>query len=550
MKYWLILAACVVFIGANAWAGKSIALHWKPIKGAIRYEIQIQGKIKKEVREKLTEPEWEGELPFGVYTYQIRAVDKLDRPGLWSTPKSLVVMPKPPEPKSPKDGADVELYNLDAHLSFKWEPTEGASLYKIEIEKEGKPFKNETVSGNEFRTQGFAAGKYTWRVAAVILPDRPVGDSVSDESVQRMSGKKWLSKPSSRQELKVIQATLAGPTLIFPKGKIGVQEDGKLTFKWQSVEGAEAYELTLLAEPKGRSPAQVIAEKKIIVRDTQLTTRIPSEGKITWKVRALANYTAPGVAESSGVQSTATAELDRNANFFEGSGYVALSTMFAPYNYKVISQAANISGTASSSQITYRASGEYWVKPQLALAASFDVTSFSVFNQNYYRGDYEVAAKYRGKLDQRKFGWYFSPKVGLEWRDYIELVPAFGNSVPQANQTRFAAVGPSIGLDIRKQLNDRFSLGAKINYFLPVTLTGNVQYEALTVDASYRNISVGVQALYWADHHFGLGLGVFTENRSISFISRTPQAASTRLADQIFSDSLNLFGSVVYSFGH
>src|SRR4051794_24748275 len=89
-----VLTAWIAFAGAEVQA-KSVAVKWKEIKGAHGYEIQVQKEGAIISQKKTDETEWTGSLDVGVYSYQIRAIDRVKRPGVWSQPKALVVAPKP-----------------------------------------------------------------------------------------------------------------------------------------------------------------------------------------------------------------------------------------------------------------------------------------------------------------------------------------------------------------------------------------------------------------------------------------------------------------------
>ena len=68
------------------------------MKGASSYEISIERNGKSILVKKSASTQWNGELDNGVYAYQIRAYDRVNRAGAWSSVHALVVMPKSPDP--------------------------------------------------------------------------------------------------------------------------------------------------------------------------------------------------------------------------------------------------------------------------------------------------------------------------------------------------------------------------------------------------------------------------------------------------------------------
>jgi hypothetical protein len=260
-------------------------------------------------------------------------------------------------------------------------------------------------------------------------------------------------------------------------------------------------------------------------------------------VRALANIDNKKIAEATGPQSTSEFSLNRNANYFEGSGYVALSAMVAPYTYELKSSSLNpVAGNMSSSSFTVRGSGEYWSHPSFGFSAAGESTRFQVGQSNFNRFGFELLAKYRIKFGEGKSGWVFSPKAGIEERDYIEILQRGGSLDSRA-------FGLNIGADLRKQFTEKLSLGLKFAYFKPIILSSD-QVDQLTSDASNRNLSLGAQALYWLNRNWGLGAGAYIEKRSISYTVKNGGPASSSKPEQVYMDGTFFFGSLLYSFGH
>jgi hypothetical protein len=534
MRLLLLAAILTLAVPSAAWA-KKINIEWKPIPGATQYEIQVQRDGKAVAHKKLEDPAWSGSLDPGFYVYQVRAYDRIKRAGKWTDALPLVVMPPPPEPSFPSDGKKVVLFNPDASTTLKWSPVKGASEYVLELKRDGKVVSSQRMKDSQATLKALPSGDYSWQVTAVV--------GASGRVPAAFQSRKWQSKPSDASEFRIEHRTLEAPVPVQPIGSITPSTDGQVKFKWKKVDGAEAYELEVIPyDAKSRVPASAVPVSKLTSTDNVAIVSLPREGQYRWRVRALANVGEKRAAEATGAQSTADFKLDRNAAFFEGSGYVALSTMLAPYTYQVISPMASANGTAGSSAVTVRGSGEYWFHPQWGAAIAGEGTQFQIGKDSYLRKGFEGVVKYRLNFGSAKYNWSLSPKFGVEERDYFEIFP---NSTA-ASTLSSTVLGAQLGVDLRKQLSDRFSVGVKLAYFKPLIISSS-QAGPLTSDASNRNISVGAQVLYWLDRHWGLGAGAYVEHRSISY---TVQGApSTQAAEQVFMDGTYFFGSVIYSFG-
>ena len=398
------------------------------------------------------------------------------------------------------------------------------------------------VKGTQVDVPALPPGKYTMQVAGVVEAKGRMPASVR--------GKKWETKLSEPMEFKVQRRQLEAPTTFAPLGTVAPPHNRKVNFRWKKVEGAEGYRLSIVEEIKRkRSPASDTTST-FTTQETHLLVDIPENGKIHWRVRALSNYSAAATPGAVGPESIAEADLNENASYLDGSGYLALSTMLAPYTYSFLNQAAPTTakfnqGQLSSTQTTLRLSGEYYYRPEWGVGAAYETTSFSGDGSSFSRAGAEITLKYRTKLSSGSYGWFFAPKMGLETRGYVEL---YQDSTGVDTPRGFSAVGPNIGFDLRKQLSEKMSLGFKLSYFLPIALTGNVQYQSLTGEYSNRNLNIGVQALYWLDRHWGLGAGAFLDDRSISYSPLNPPAGPPQ-NDFVLADSVNVFASLIFSFG-
>jgi hypothetical protein len=527
---------------------KKVNVEWKQIKGAVSYEIQVERDGRVVVKKATGDNSWSGDLPSGPYAYQIRAIDRVKRPGQWSPPKALVVSPKPPELESPIDGKDIALYDPQVPIKLKWKSAEGVSKYNLIVKLGKQVVHKSTVEGTALTLKGLTPGEYSWSVAAVI--------EATDRAPASIRGRSWESAPSDIEDFEVEHKQLAQPVAVYPLGVIPPADGGKIQFEWKKVDGAEAYEIQVQDLVTEKSPSAPPRSRTFVTSDKTLTVALPGEGGGSWKVRALANIDETKVAGAIGPQSSADFNVTRNADFFAGSGYVALSSLVSPYTYRAVipGQSANRSGSMA---LTLRLSGEYWFHPHFGANIGAENTNFALRARSsefsFSRQTFELVGKYRAKLSKNKFSWSISPKAGLEYRDYFQIRLQPGTTTFISDE--MGTIGAALGVDIRKQFTEKFSVGAKLAYFYPLMLTDATSSDGTSIaqklngwGANRRNFNFGLQGLYWVAPRIGVGLGGFAELRSIGYQWTGPVTTSSS-EGSITTDAFHAFTSVLWTFG-
>jgi hypothetical protein len=537
MRSFLKLAPLIILLSSSlAWA-KKVSVEWKPIKGAVSYEIQIKRDGKVIAEKEADENSWSGDLDTGLYTYQIRAIDKVGRPGKWTKVHALVAMPKSAENIFPKSSENLTTYHRTHEVTFKWSASEAKidpkdARYRLVVKNEtGETVIDEVVTGLKSEKKMLSPGKYSWQVIQVI----------EARNLASLEGKKWEGKASESSEFSVEKLPLTAPELIFPKGSLRPRENGKIQFRWDAVPGAEAYEVHFLSgDPKNEK------DRKWITTKRSSTLPLASEGTYHWKVRALASLDSKQVAEEVGAESNAEFSLDRNAGFLEDKGRLSLSTIYTSYNYQADSPSRGVvNGPGVNSGATaINLAGEYWVKAQFGLGLSFLDTFFSINSMSLDQKDIELDLKYRTSF---KSGWSLFSHAGLLSRDYVILYPQYSynpgsNSsyVSGTNHDGFNTIGPAVGVELKKQFTDNFSVSAKLNYYLP--MGGGV----LRGSESNRNFGVGIEATEWFSKRWAYGGGFYTQNRSVT---RSSSNNSGTTIDTVSMDGQSFYGTLTYSFG-
>ncbi len=559
MRIGFILLTLLITATAQA---KSVSLEWKEIPSAAQYELVFSRNGKPVHKKIVKETHWKGNLNPGLLTYQIRAIDKMDRPGRWSEARALIVSPENPlKIISPEHGKDHLFFSQENLITLEWQPLEGVQKYILEIEAPDQPKQKLTVTESKHTLKDPPAGKYFWNVTPVF--------ELKDKSWEIAS-----AKAESKFEIEIKK--LPAPEQIEPKGVQPPPKNAKVTLRWKPVENAKGYFLEVQNKLTHQTLLQFTTDKTAVAMNLQ------AEGEYEWKVQALATLppTTPTAssplvrniasvhASSLGETSSMDFKLDRSALHVEGFGYIALSTMLAPYSLKIVSPSAGFEGSASSLAMTGRLSGEYWPGgSSFGGAFGMEDTFFTLNGQNFSRLQFEGHAKYRLALSKDRFGWFISPKLGVEYRQYQMLTPVIskGEFLGIANLPLWTA-GPSVGVDIRKQFSEKWSLGVKSAYFIPLTLSGAGSGK-LGGPAVSRNFGAGAQTMYWLDKRWGLGFGAFYELRSIGYQGGSTAASSSNAAktlrysaassaggtssqyEEVYMDAVYFFGSIIFSFG-
>jgi len=489
---------------------KDVTLQWDPIDDAVRYGLEIESHSGAQ-KKRMMNPKknkWEGDLPFGVYTYRVHAVDRVDRPGEWSDPRPLIVLPNAPRPLFPEDGADLAILEKTEAKIFKWESVPEAQDYKLVVMKDGAPVLTRTVTGTEANLSELGLGEYTWTVQPIIkAPDRAPAS---------LSGREWPGQASKPASFEIEYKKLKEPEVISP---VGQTMPGKVRFQWKKVENAKSYEVTL---EKEAVDGKTTPPKTFRVTATGLITDVPEMGSYRWKVRAIAS-----VASFEASTSETTSSFELGPSDPDGKkGYIGFSTLFAPYKYGITSPAGT--GSLDSSSMTLRLTGERWLNRGWGIGGGIQNTFATIQGGSYTWMDLEVFAKYCIQLKGALKGILFLPKAGLEKREYLFFTP-FGTN-------KASTMGPSFGFDLRKQLAERWSAGMKLSYFKPVSLSG---VESGSTISNASNLSVGVQGFYWRSPTWGYGVGLFFDRRSFGYDS--PNAGH----QEVNLDSTQFFGSIL-----
>jgi hypothetical protein len=532
--------ALLLLLAGKAQA-KEVQVTWKAIPKATGYELRIQHKGTVVSTEKLNSNSWKSDLPFGLYGYQIRGVDKIGRPGKWTALSPLAVMPESPKLQAPRDGDEIVLYDHAKHPKLSWTPVEDVSDYEVEVFAGQKVVSTTEVHGTEMDLVPDWSAKYSWQVRPVMEPG----------SIPDFKGRKWKGKPGERFAFKLDYRDLKPPETVSPVGPFMRPRGDQVEFRWKDVEGAEAYEVTFApAEVAGQEIRKPAAEsfRKIVTKETRVSADKIPDGTWVWSVRALASVDPGGqTAAVKGAESDADFTLETATIHPEGQGYVAFSMLFAPYTYQVVSSQLQGSSQASATGMDYRLGGEYWPSNSLGVQAAVSERYIIANQQNISAFDWDLWAKKQFTVGPAGGQWFIQPKAGILSHQYPHLLVGNAKTGFQVSD-KVRATGFGAGVDVRHAFSERLSLGAKLEYFVPIGISADNGGGVLYPQDSYRNLSVGLQAIYWLGGNWGVGAGAYLENRSIGYKPVGAGGVSTD-PERILMDGSYFYGSVIYSWG-
>jgi hypothetical protein len=561
MQLWLVwITALVVFAPVvQASAVKEVLLKWSAIPGAVEYEIEVKDGTDYQVETKTKKTEWKGSLPYGLNGYRIRAIDALGRPGDWSAVRPIVVMPPAAELISPRDQSKLLTYGPHTKILLQWKKILGVSKYRVEIRNSKQKLLQEHLTDQtEIEIKGLAPGTYLWSVLFQIEANK--------NTPKELHGKKWMSTSNTTQVFSLSLGVLGAAQPISPTGRIPHAKKGKQSFNWTPVPGALKY--SLLVFPKGSNKWVRMSTSET----TSLELDLVHDGKYTWSIQALAHDgRTPSAAQSQpGPVSKLDFEIDRNALFLEGSGFLALSGMYAPFTYSLNSQARDATSKTSSRSIVSRLAGDYWWSADWGVGGSFDYTlmplsgnfkdtSNTISPQVFSRYEAELVAKYRLPFSNSRYGWFLAPKLGANLREsphILAIAPTDGRA-PYFTVDSYVSLGASAGMDLKKQFTDQLSLSIRSGIFFPILNVKGPRGSSLRRGSPLENAYVGAQALYWLSSSWGFGAGLHYEKRlnrgAAGYVTNLDGAVvseqSATEMDSLQLDATYFHGSLIYRFG-
>lgn len=525
----LLLAGLLSAAGPSSVASaKEVDIEWERVELASKYQIQIMRDGSKVIQQELAGERWGGDLKPGNYEYRIRTMDRLGRWGEWSAPLELIVLPDAPvtHPATP-----AGFHGKVGSAELSWDKVPGVDGYRVRLfgMEGGNPIETRAVDDTHAKLLNLGPGHYRWQVSGIVKVGPSRGASPASESPPD----ELETRPSAPRELVMQRLALGRPD---PRSPVGpsVPRQGRVRFSWTPVDGAESYQIRL-RRASGRD--QVFTS-----RSPSLSVRLSTPGAYSWKVRALAS-------DIPGPEADASFTLSREPLTRFGEGYVALSSMIAPYGYAVNSPSRGYDVSTHAMSSSLRLSGAYFFLGRWSVGGSVESTFVNFSGINVTSNSADLSLRRTIPLGEGDHAWVLLPRLGVEERQYIQVYPDLfsgtGTFIGAAGAQSLYAAGPQVGLELRKEVSRRLSVAGKVSYFLPVLIGGGPAAGASIsgLDA-YRNVSMGMQGLYWLDPRWAAGVGGLLDLRSISY-----EVPGQSGPDQIREDSTCVFASLIYTFG-
>lgn len=280
-----------------------VEISWKAVNGADSYGVRVFDENENVVAKNLSVPDTRASFSLipGKYTFHVFAKSSATETSAARTssvssgnfsvrgPETIVL--SMPADKSEIDG----LQALRHPLYFSWQTgKDKASEYTFVLQKEQKNGKYEQVesisgSGNSVSLKRVKEGKYRWSVRANMASGLPLDSQEFSFVIKKVP------------ELK--KAVLTEPANALVMGADYLRKHRTITFRWQRVKSATAYDFELVKKDSGK----VVLSKTNIhepqVRLSDLT--LLDVGEFEWRVRAYC-YARDGFEEQRSPLSTAS----------------------------------------------------------------------------------------------------------------------------------------------------------------------------------------------------------------------------------------------------
>lgn len=289
---------------------------------------------------------------------------------------------------------------------------------------------------------------------------------------------------------------------------------------WKSVDYAAYYEIKIEKEGQEVLTAQI--------KETIWTGDL-TYGQYLYQVRAWDSANRPG--EWSRYHSlTVLEEINKETDQTPLHQNWTIKLLRSNFDYEVSS---SLTGNKTlSTRLLSEGLGISWDRGligDLRVQASLDHRSFVLLEQRIHQIEIDSKVQSRFFLESSDRPWVLSVGAGIQLRTDSILIPAqSGRELMESSQR--LSIGPVVGLELRKQIADRFSLSSTFQYFLPIT-----------GGQSYQNWKVGITPFYWLSAKLGLGGGILFESRHLS----RPSSAGPKT---VSATGTTLFVSLVSTF--
>lgn len=162
-KIFILLAALLCLCDVRA-GDVELWIGWKPLEGAVRYELEVLGSNKFRQTPKLgaKKMDWTMRVPPGAYIFRLRGIDAFKRPGAWAEGPTQVLLDAPQI-----KNAESTTIPLGQSVKLRWNEVVGAEKYQLWIWKGEHVVEKKSLSDTSWSFEPAASGDYRWSVAAL-----------------------------------------------------------------------------------------------------------------------------------------------------------------------------------------------------------------------------------------------------------------------------------------------------------------------------------------------------------------------------------------------
>lgn len=491
---------------------KAVRVKWKPLEGAAKYELQV-GHGSQVVAQELLSAEltlWRGRLNPGYYFYQLRAIDRFDRPGDWSSPKAIVIKPDRPQATAPPAGSTVRLVNGKSRLLLKWVAKDRGTRFLVEWQRESGTVTSVPMplDASEYEIVEPEAGEYRWRVKSFVeaegaLPDgtpNPFG-TVADSDYSGW----WNFRVRAEAGYLRDHAKFRAPTLSAIPAEMSAPRFGEAPISWAPVEGAEAYEI-FLEETGDRAPASAVHHA--IVGNTRAQVPVTADRQYRVRVRAVASLDAKGEARILGPETAATFRTAAEASS-SGGGRFTVGYGVLPYGAEFQSSAVPQVGSANVLGLAANVGAEWWLSPRWGATGDARLQAVRLDGNSLLVKSIRLGGAYRWALSSHPFGTDLVFGAGLGLQDY------FG-AQPGGARTDLTALGPTFGAELRHAFSRRWDGSFAARLFVPVAAL-RPGGTSVGSDLRFANFSLDLNGGYRFGERWSAGTTVGYERRSLGW---------------------------------
>jgi hypothetical protein len=393
---------------------------------------------------------------------------------------------------------------------LEWESLPGVSHYELDIEgNEGNLPPTKTES-NSWKGE-LGTGPYFYKVRAVDSLGRGGDWSPRYFLVVKPDPPKPL-EPAMDSELTLTPG------------------QDKVSLKWEG--STEKYEVEVDQGTKSIS-------KTVVNSPTFDAQKLPP-GKYHWKVRALIEpslaiakqtkeknwasefgpeltFTVSAPPKPSPTPIAKKENPDSKKVETKPFGVIRFFSMYSPYSSDIQSSESGYQESVNAGATTFGLGGEYWFRSNWAVSGEATFRFFEINSQAVHQIDFDLLLKRSFSLGSG-LGLSILPQAGFGSRQFFSATPSSAQlgSTPATWQLGdISSLGPTAGLEMKKDFFARYDGVLGLGIFFPLTLMGATSGEIL--NSHSPNLDLWLKFNYWKSKSLGFGVGGLLENRSLQY---------------------------------